>query len=77
MTYAKSVAGKGLLEITDGVIVPSPYEGACDYCKYLGICGYSEESDLRTREVSEIKKVDILRAVNMAEADENNDKGDE
>ena len=63
MEYSEQIAGAGLSEITDGVIVPSPYEGACSYCKYLGICGYNEESDERTRKIEEVLKEDILRAV--------------
>ncbi len=74
MEYSQRVAGEGLSEISDGVILPTPYDGACKYCKFLGICGYSEESDNRTRNIEEIKKVDILRAVNMAGED---DKGGE
>lgn len=67
--YSLQVAGEGLSEIAEGVIVPSPYEGACDYCKYLGICGYNEQTDLRTRAIEKIEKVDLLRAVNMAGED--------
>ncbi len=62
MKYSQEIAGKGLEEIIDGVIIPSPYQGACEYCKYHGICGYNEQIDNRTREIFDIKKIDILRA---------------
>ena len=66
MKYSEQVAGEGLSEISEGVIIPSPYEGACAYCQFLGLCGYLEESDNRTRKIAKVEKVDILRAVNMA-----------
>ncbi len=65
MEYSQQIAGAGLGEITDGVIVASPYEGACSYCKYLGICGYDEESYGRGRKIEDVTKDDILRAVGV------------
>ena len=63
MEYSEQIATAGLNEITDGVIVPSPYDEACEHCKYLGICGYNEESDERTRKIEDLEKEDILRAI--------------
>ena len=63
LNYAKAVAGKGLEEMAEGVIVASPYEKSCDYCKYHGICGYNEATDMRTRKAREVNKDTILSAL--------------
>ena len=76
MEYSQQIAGAGLNEITEGVIVPSPYEGACSYCKYLGICGYDEESFGRGRKIEEISKEDILRAVGVKVEDSSDEGGE-
>ncbi len=60
--YATAVAGNALEEINDGVIVASPSQGACVYCKFHGICGY-DKTDNKTREVSGIDKNSIVSAV--------------
>ncbi|MBR3864996.1 MAG: PD-(D/E)XK nuclease family protein [Clostridia bacterium] len=77
MKYSQEIAGKGLEEITDGVIIPSPYQGSCEYCKYHGICGYNEQIDCRTREIFDIKKIDILRATGDAKQEDEDANGGE
>lgn len=74
MEYAQKVAGVGLEEICDGVIIPSPYENACEWCKYHGVCSYNEELDGRTRSLTEVKKIDILRATGHEKAESNSEK---
>ena len=78
MEYSQKVAGEGLAEISDGVIVASPYDGACEYCEYHGLCGYDEESDARTREIVTVDKYDIMRAIGLigSSDNENEDKED-
>ena len=37
--YAKAVSEKGLKELSEGFILPTPKDGACEYCPYGGVCG--------------------------------------
>ena len=78
MNYAQEISAIGLEEIADGVIITSPIKDNCEYCKYHGICGYDESLDDRTRDVFEIKKIDILRATGDAgdQTEENEDGGE-
>ena len=52
VSYAKKVAESGAGEILRGCVIPSPYEGVCDTCKYKGMCDYDSETGARTRKVS-------------------------
>lgn len=71
LTYAEKVAGEGLSEINEGVIIPSPVENACAFCDFHGMCGYDEAIDNRTRKISGgVTKEMILQA---AVTDEKND----
>lgn len=74
--YAVKVAGKGLEEATGGVIIPSPYDGACDYCKFHGLCGFDSLNGL-TREIQAVNKEDIVRAVTNETGDKENKEGGE
>lgn len=62
MDYAAKVAGEGISEIQDGVILPSPSGSACLYCQYKGLCGYDEATDCRTRDFAAITKKHIMHA---------------
>ncbi|MBQ7407897.1 MAG: PD-(D/E)XK nuclease family protein [Clostridia bacterium] len=79
MDYAKLIAGEGLSEISEGVIIPSPYDNSCDYCKYMGICGYDGSLDGRTRSFERVDKSAILRALDpmIEQKDVNNEGEDE
>ena len=46
-------------ETRAGCIAASPYEGACDYCPYGGVCGF----DGVPREAGPIDQADIVNAV--------------
>ena len=37
--YAVSVSSLAVKRMEEGVIVPSPYQGTCDYCDYKALCG--------------------------------------
>ena len=78
LDYAVKVAGEGISEINDGVIVPSPDDKACEYCEYHGLCGYDAAIDGRTRTVNEkIDKTTIVAAVaENAESEEVEENGD-
>lgn len=45
MKYSEELAKKATDEIRQGNIAPKPYEGACKYCDYKGICGYDISLD--------------------------------
>ena len=62
MRYAKKLAESAVSDMTDGVIIPSPYKNTCDYCEYGGICGYDEESGFKERKVSDVKPQTIVEA---------------
>lgn len=41
--YSTYVAKQGCRELRQGYIGATPYDGACKYCKYGGMCGYNKE----------------------------------
>lgn len=43
LKYAIKISEKGVTEIADGVIAPSPYDEKCMYCEYSAICGFEED----------------------------------
>ncbi len=43
LEYARLVSQNAEREMRAGNIAPSPYEGACAYCKLAGACGFSGE----------------------------------
>lgn len=40
LDYAVLVSARAERERKEGFLSPSPYEGACDYCKFGGLCGF-------------------------------------
>jgi ATP-dependent helicase/DNAse subunit B len=50
----------------EGVVVASPCEGACDYCKYKSMCDFDGENE---RTVEGVTKQTILGAVQGEEND--------
>lgn len=63
IAYATEEAKVGAKEMREGFIAPSPYEGACDYCKYGGACGFHKdvcatrkEGTLKPTEIAEIAR---------------------
>lgn len=43
LDYSIFVTRQACSEIKEGFIAPSPYKGACTYCKYGGMCGFNRE----------------------------------
>ena len=76
MKYAKKLAEKAVTDITDGVIVASPYEKSCDYCEYGAICGYDEEAGYKERKVSSVKPETIVEAAYGEEPMSTTDKAE-
>jgi hypothetical protein len=51
-------ARQGAKELRDGFIAPSPFKGACTYCRYGGLCGFNyDESAERTEEAIKPKTI--------------------
>ncbi len=42
--YSVHVARKGVSELKQGFVAPTPYDNACSYCKYGGMCGFNKEN---------------------------------
>lgn len=43
LDYSILVSAKAEREMKEGSIAPSPYKGACAYCKFKGLCGFDGE----------------------------------
>ncbi len=68
--YAKLVSAQGVDEIRSGFITPSPYDGACKYCQFGGMCGFCEEEGGSYRKVEGVGVETITGAVDVfAEGD--------
>ena len=70
IAYSALIARRGAEEMFGGNITPSPYSGACEYCKMGGMCGFAAGTDGEAREVSGVKCADIARAVRKQRGDE-------
>lgn len=67
LTYAKLVCKNSVDEIKSGYVAPSPYDGACKYCPYGGMCGFSQNEGGEFRKVSNVTSETIINAVDIAE----------
>lgn len=74
MKYAKLMAEKAVDDVVSGVAIPSPYEKACDYCEFGGICGKDVDSKANVRSVTGVKPETIINAVYRAERDKGGDE---
>lgn len=62
--YALKMSEQAVKQMKDGVIVPSAYEKACEYCEFKGLC---QNSKLFERKVRAISPEEIYHAVNGGE----------
>lgn len=60
--YVKLLAEQAAKQLKDGVIVPSPYSGTCEYCDFAAICG----KKLSGRKVSGVDTEFIAESVEDA-----------
>lgn len=65
LKYAKLVSAQGVDEINGGFIAPTPYDGACKYCQFGGMCGFCEEEGGRFRKIEKAGVETITNAVDM------------
>lgn len=59
LDYAVLVARRGVAELKDGFIAPTPYDGKCAYCKYGGMCGFQKD-------VTAVRKEPTIDAAQIA-----------
>jgi len=64
MDYAVSISELAASQLSDGVIVPSPYENTCDYCEFKGICKQQKQM---ARKIGAISKETIVKAKRESE----------
>jgi ATP-dependent helicase/nuclease subunit B len=57
--YSTLVARQGYNELKDGYMEATPYQKACDYCKFGGMCGFCKD-------VSEWRKEDTIDPKDIA-----------
>ena len=51
--YALILAENAAKEMMEGVIIPSPFKNACEYCPFSAVCGKAENSERTVRSVTE------------------------
>ena len=51
--YAVKMSENAAREMSEGVIVASPYETACGYCPFAAVCGATEEDARKLSGVNE------------------------
>ena len=80
MKYSKLMVEQAIDNVLDGVIVASPYEHACDYCEFGGICGREIDKKSDYRSIKWVKSETILNAVEQEEkkngGEQNGNKND-
>jgi ATP-dependent helicase/nuclease subunit B len=69
LKYAKEIAKNGINEISSGYINPTPYEGACNYCEYGGMCRFCAEEGGRFRKIYDVNSQTIIGAVEEKQED--------
>lgn len=76
MRYAEILTEKAVDYVLDGVIVPAPYKGECEYCEYGSACGFGEDSDYEERNIPDrIMPSDIVNAINEENSKEGKNNG--
>ena len=60
MNYAKNIAKKGADSIFNGVKTASPYDGACAYCQYYGMCGFEDNITGNYRKLDKKRTAELL-----------------
>ena len=70
LEYSTLVARRGVKEMLEGNIIPSPADGACKYCKMGGSCNFAVGIDGEERSSRTMKCADIARIVRKERGDE-------
>jgi hypothetical protein len=48
--YSTLVSKQGHTELKEGYVAPTPYDNACEICKYGGMCGFNKEKEKPRKE---------------------------
>ncbi len=67
LKYSIKVSETCIDEIRTGYCTPSPYESACNYCAYGGMCGFSSGEGGLYRKVNNVTKTTVIQAVDECE----------
>ncbi len=73
LEYAVKVSENAIDEINSGFIKATPYEKACEYCKYGGMCGFDKDCS-QERKAKKVTKSTIIEAVLRKEKKESKDE---
>lgn len=73
LEYAVKVSENAVDEINSGFIKATPYEKACDYCKFGGMCGFDKDCS-QERKAKKVTKSTIIEAVLRKENKESKDE---
>jgi ATP-dependent helicase/nuclease subunit B len=66
--YALCLSEKAVERMNQGVVVPSPYQNVCEYCKYGAFCSFLGEP----RTVGKVTEETLTKALNGGEEDATN-----
>lgn len=66
--YAIKVSERAVARLSEGVIVASPYDGACEYCPYVGVCAVPEQLSRTIKTVTD----DVIEQAGSAPEGEQN-----
>lgn len=67
INYAVGASELAVQQLKDGIIVPSPYAKACEYCEYKGLC---PSQDTLKRELGTVKQQSITGVFDTISANE-------
>ena len=67
LKYAVKISENCIDEIMSGYCTPTPYENACNYCVYGGMCGFCSSEGGQFRKVTSVDKSTVTGAVDLAE----------
>lgn len=68
--YSYKIAESGVSDMQRGFIAPTPYEGACEYCKYNALCGFQNNVTGVARRVTGVSNQTILNVIDKKGGEE-------
>lgn len=73
LEYSLKVSENCVDDMRSGFISATPYEGACTYCKYCAMCGFSEKEGHIARKENAVTKDTIVKALEVTSDVESKD----
>lgn len=59
INYAVALSEKAVERMDEGVIIPSPYQGVCQYCEYGSFCSFNGQE----RKVGKVSETTLITAI--------------